>query len=86
MNQRSTDLLLPAWEGQPYSIKRHGVSLTHCDSKPIFHADRHGEVFKQVWARPTPDVDGELAALVPLASPPANPYDYQRCRNDRHDR
>ena len=27
------------------------------------------EVFKQVWIRPTPDVSGELAELVPLANP-----------------
>ena len=23
------------WEGQPYSIKRHGVSITNCDSEPV---------------------------------------------------
>jgi hypothetical protein len=23
------------WDGQPYSIKRHGVSITNCDSEPI---------------------------------------------------
>jgi len=27
------------------------------------------EVFKQIWIRPTPDVAGELAELVPLANP-----------------
>lgn len=26
--------LLP-WEGQPYSVKRHGVSITNCDSEPV---------------------------------------------------
>jgi len=28
---------LPAtpWDGQPYSIKRHGISLTNCDSEPV---------------------------------------------------
>ena len=25
----------PAWADGPYSIKRHGTSLTHCDSEPI---------------------------------------------------
>ncbi len=25
----------PAWASGPYSIKRHGTSLTHCDSEPI---------------------------------------------------
>ncbi len=23
------------WDGQPYSIKRHGVTLTNCDSEPV---------------------------------------------------
>jgi light-regulated signal transduction histidine kinase (bacteriophytochrome) len=23
------------WEGQPYSVKRHGVTITNCDSEPI---------------------------------------------------
>ncbi len=23
------------WDGQPYSIKRHGVSITNCDSEPV---------------------------------------------------
>ena len=23
------------WEGQPYSIKRHGVTITNCDSEPV---------------------------------------------------
>jgi two-component system, chemotaxis family, sensor kinase Cph1 len=23
------------WEGQPYSIKRHGVSISNCDSEPV---------------------------------------------------
>ena len=30
----STPGLLP-WEGQPYSVKRHGVSITNCDSEPV---------------------------------------------------
>jgi len=25
----------PPWSGQPYSIKRHGVSITNCDSEPV---------------------------------------------------
>ena len=25
----------PPWEGQPYSIKRHGVTITNCDSEPV---------------------------------------------------
>jgi two-component system, chemotaxis family, sensor kinase Cph1 len=25
----------PAWHGQAYSIKRHGVTLTNCDSEPV---------------------------------------------------
>ncbi len=25
----------PAWSGQPYSTKRHGVTLTSCDSEPV---------------------------------------------------
>lgn len=25
----------PAWTGQPYSIKRHGVTITSCDAEPI---------------------------------------------------
>ena len=25
----------PLWEGQPYSIKRHGVTVTNCDSEPV---------------------------------------------------
>lgn len=25
----------PAWEGQPYSIKRHGVDIAHCDAEPV---------------------------------------------------
>jgi two-component system, chemotaxis family, sensor kinase Cph1 len=30
----STPVPLP-WEGQPYSIKRHGISITNCDSEPV---------------------------------------------------
>ena len=30
----STPLPLP-WEGQPYSVKRHGVLITNCDSEPV---------------------------------------------------
>jgi two-component system, chemotaxis family, sensor kinase Cph1 len=26
---------MPPWEGQPYSIKRHGVTITNCDSEPV---------------------------------------------------
>ena len=29
-----TDTPLP-WDGQPYSIKRHGLTLTNCDSEPV---------------------------------------------------
>ncbi len=25
----------PPWDGQPYSIKRHGLTLTNCDSEPV---------------------------------------------------
>lgn len=25
----------PPWEGQPYSIKKHGVTITNCDSEPV---------------------------------------------------
>lgn len=25
----------PPWEGKPYSIKRHGVTVTNCDSEPV---------------------------------------------------
>ena len=25
----------PPWDGQPYSVKRHGVTLTNCDSEPV---------------------------------------------------
>ena len=25
----------PPWDGQPYSIKRHGVSISNCDSEPV---------------------------------------------------
>jgi light-regulated signal transduction histidine kinase (bacteriophytochrome) len=25
----------PPWYGQPYSIKRHGVSITNCDAEPV---------------------------------------------------
>ena len=25
----------PPWDGQPYSIKRHGVTITNCDSEPV---------------------------------------------------
>lgn len=25
----------PAWEREPYSIKRHGLSITNCDSEPV---------------------------------------------------
>jgi len=25
----------PPWDGQPYSIKRHGVTVTNCDSEPV---------------------------------------------------
>ena len=35
MNQISSGLSRPPWEGQPYSIKRHGVSITNCDSEPV---------------------------------------------------
>ena len=28
-------LLPPPWIGQPYSIKRHGITLTNCDSEPV---------------------------------------------------
>jgi two-component system, chemotaxis family, sensor kinase Cph1 len=30
----TTSARLP-WDGQPYSIKRHGVSITNCDSEPV---------------------------------------------------
>jgi len=35
MNQIPSDLSLPPWDGQPYSIKRHGVTITNCDSEPV---------------------------------------------------
>ena len=25
----------PPWEGQPYSVKRHGVTIANCDSEPV---------------------------------------------------
>ena len=25
----------PPWDGQPYSVKRHGLTLTNCDSEPV---------------------------------------------------
>jgi len=25
----------PPWDGQPYSVKRHGVTVTNCDSEPV---------------------------------------------------
>lgn len=25
----------PPWAGAPYSIERHGVTITHCDSEPV---------------------------------------------------
>jgi len=28
-------VLPPPWIGQPYSIKRHGVSITNCDTEPV---------------------------------------------------
>ena len=30
----SAPLSLP-WEGQPYSVKRHGISIPNCDSEPV---------------------------------------------------
>ena len=27
--------LAPPWDGQAYSVKRHGVSITNCDSEPV---------------------------------------------------
>ena len=35
MNQIQADLSRPPWDGQPYSIKRHGVTITNCDSEPV---------------------------------------------------
>lgn len=35
MNPIPSDLPLPPWEGQPYSVKRHGVTLDNCDSEPV---------------------------------------------------
>jgi chemotaxis family two-component system sensor kinase Cph1 len=35
MNQSPSELSLPPWAGQPYSTKRHGVTLTNCDSEPV---------------------------------------------------
>jgi light-regulated signal transduction histidine kinase (bacteriophytochrome) len=35
MNPISSDLSQPLWDSQPYSIKRHGVSITNCDSEPV---------------------------------------------------
>jgi len=35
MNQIPGDISLPPWEGQPYSIKRHGITVTNCDSEPV---------------------------------------------------
>ena len=34
MNDTAQVAPLP-WAGQPYSIKRHGVSITNCDSEPV---------------------------------------------------
>jgi len=34
MTDSATSTPLP-WDGQPYSIKRHGVTLTNCDSEPV---------------------------------------------------
>ncbi len=25
----------PPWDGQPYSVKRHGVTITNCDAEPV---------------------------------------------------
>ena len=34
MTGTGSDHPLP-WEGQPYSIKRHGVTITNCDTEPV---------------------------------------------------
>lgn len=34
MTSPSIDAALP-WDGQPYSVKRHGVSVRNCDSEPV---------------------------------------------------
>jgi len=28
-------LVRPPWDGQPYSVKRHGVTIDNCDSEPV---------------------------------------------------
>lgn len=33
--ERTASPPAPAWAGQPYSIKRHGVTITSCDTEPI---------------------------------------------------
>ncbi len=35
MTDRPSATPLPAWVGHPYSVKRHGVSITNCDSEPV---------------------------------------------------
>ena len=30
-----TDPTPTPWDGQPYSVKRHGVTVTNCDSEPV---------------------------------------------------
>lgn len=35
MTQIPTGPEVLPWEGQPYSVKRHGVSITSCDSEPV---------------------------------------------------
>ncbi len=32
---RTTPVRPTPWDGQPYSIKRHGVTITNCDSEPV---------------------------------------------------
>lgn len=46
---------LPSWKG------------LHYPAEDIPHPAR--EIFRRIWVRPVPDIDGELAEMVPLANP-----------------
>lgn len=35
MSRQTEEKPLPPWLAEPYSIKRHGCSIAHCDSEPI---------------------------------------------------
>lgn len=35
MTDRAAPTVPPPWEGQPYSVKRHGLTLTNCDAEPV---------------------------------------------------